>query len=54
MYVGYVRVSTKDQSFDLQVDTLKKANCEKIFQEVASGAKTSTPRLATVRWALNA
>ena len=45
MRVGYARVSTKDQGFHLQEDALKKAGCEQIFKEVASGARTSRPVL---------
>lgn len=45
MRVGYARVSTKDQSFDLQIDALKKAKCEQVFKEIASGAKTARPVL---------
>ena len=45
MRVGYARVSTKDQSFDLQIDCLKKAKCDEVFKEVASGAKTPRPVL---------
>ncbi len=45
MKVGYARVSTKDQSFDLQVDALRKAGCEKIYREVVSGARAERPIL---------
>jgi DNA invertase Pin-like site-specific DNA recombinase len=45
MRVGYARVSTKDQSLDLQIDALKKAKCDEIFTEVASGSKTARPAL---------
>jgi DNA invertase Pin-like site-specific DNA recombinase len=43
--IGYARVSTKEQSFDLQVDALHKAGCEKIYREVVSGAKAERPVL---------
>lgn len=45
MKIGYARISTRDQSLQLQVDALKEAGCEKIYQEVASGTKTARPVL---------
>lgn len=45
MRIGYARISTRDQSFDLQVDALQKAQCDEIFKEVTSGAKTARPAL---------
>ena len=39
MYVGYARVSTTDQTLDLQKDALEKIGCSKIFTDTASGAK---------------
>ncbi len=37
MLTGYARVSSSDQSLDLQVEQLERLGCEKIFQENASG-----------------
>jgi DNA invertase Pin-like site-specific DNA recombinase len=48
MDIGYARVSTKDQSLDLQVDALRRAGCAKVYQEVVSGAKVQRPVLDTL------
>ena len=45
MKIGYARVSTRDQNADMQIDALRLAGCELIYQDVASGAKSVRPEL---------
>lgn len=52
MKIGYCRVSTDDQNLDLQIDALKQAGCERIYQEKVSGAKAARPELARMLEAL--
>jgi DNA invertase Pin-like site-specific DNA recombinase len=45
MQIGYARVSTDDQTLDLQLDALRWYGCEEIYQEQASGKNASRQEL---------
>ncbi len=45
MLIGYARISTTNQNLDLQIDALKKAGCEKIYQDQISGSAINRPAL---------
>ena len=53
--LGYMRVSTKEQKFDLQQDALRAAGVldRYCYQDVASGAKQARPGLAACLKALH-
>jgi len=45
MRIGYGRVSTEDQTLDLQCDALKRAKCRDIYEEHATGKSAVRPQL---------
>src|SRR5580698_10062371 len=45
MRIGYSRVSTEDQTIDLQKDALKRARCRETYEEHATGKNTARPQL---------
>jgi len=44
--IGYARVSTFDQTLDMQRDALNQAGCHKVFTDIVSGAKDDRKGLA--------
>ena len=53
MKIGYARVSTEDQKPDLQLAALKKAGCDRIFTDKATGANVKRPELTKCLKTLN-
>ena len=45
MKIGYARVSTEDQNLDMQIDALKEAKCDHIYEEKISGKVNDRPAL---------
>lgn len=45
MLIGYARVSSKEQSLDIQIKQLQELGCDKIFQENASGKDSERTQL---------
>lgn len=46
MLIGYARVSTPDQSLELQIEALTRADCEKVFDDKLCGSRAERPGLA--------
>jgi len=46
--LGYARVSTQDQTLELQVDALEAVGCHRVFTEHASGAADDRVELANL------
>lgn len=48
MQIGYARISTRDQNLSAQLDALTQAGCDRVYEEMASGALSDRPILAEV------
>lgn len=47
--IGYARVSTAEQSLNVQIDTLKTTDCERIFEEKVLGKKNDRVEFSLFR-----
>lgn len=54
MKIGYARVSTQDQNLDRQLDNLRAAGCERVFNEKMTGTSSDRPELRTMLLTLRA
>jgi DNA invertase Pin-like site-specific DNA recombinase len=45
-FIGYARVSTRDQDLTIQQDQLRAAGCTKVYAEKVSGTRSDRPQLA--------
>lgn len=52
--IGYARVSTDDQNLDLQRDALQAVGCERVFEDMVSGARADRTGLVTLMSMLRA
>ncbi len=48
MQIGYARVSTPEQSMDLQKDALRAAGVKEIYEDIGSGARANREGLETL------
>lgn len=49
--IGYARVSSRDQNLDLQLNALKKAGCDRIYEDRSAAPSPDAP-VSTRRWVL--
>lgn len=49
MLIGYARISTQDQNLNYQLEALKQAGCEKIFEDIVSGKVAERVGLSKAR-----
>ena len=54
MLIGYARVSTNDQNLDLQRHALQAVGCERVFEDMVSGARANRSGLVTLMSMLRA